>query len=80
LFKHEFTLVITHLFNVAEHNSWISAAVDLLKKDPTTARINRKALQRWIKQCGKNPSLAETRGRKVNKDFEIALLAQLVYV
>jgi hypothetical protein len=73
---------VTHRFFDfwAVHNTGQQATINMLQKDPSTACISMSSLQRWITKSKVDPSMSETRGRKVNEEFEIALLAQLIYV
>ena len=72
--------MIEHPFRDAEHKSGMAATLKLLEKDPVFKKIDRRTLKDWIKHSEKDPSMAETRGRKVNHAFEKALLSRLIYV
>ena len=72
--------MIEHPFREAEHKSGMAATLKLLEKDPVFKKIDRTTLREWIKLSEKDPSMAETRGRKVNHAFEKAVLSRLIYV
>ena len=72
--------MIEHPFREAEHKSGMAATLKLLEKDPVFKKIERTTLKEWIKLSEKDPSMAETRGRKVNHAFDKAVLSRLIYV
>ena len=65
---------------MAGYNTGAMATSKLLKKDPITKGLGLTTLKQWIRVSKVLPSMPETRGRKVNKEFDIELLSQLIYV